>query len=171
MNSNSSPASPEIARRQIPALAGWMVLCFAASATAVLVSTQGWFAQLDKPAWNPPAWVFGPVWTLLYAMMAVAAWLVWRQGGWKANKRALGLFVLQWLLNALWTPLFFGLHRPGLAFAEIVALWLILAITVVGFWRVRKIAGMLLLPYLAWVTFAAALNFAIWWLNHQGAAQ
>jgi tryptophan-rich sensory protein len=98
-------------------------------------------------------------------MMAVAAWLVWRQGGWKAHRRALILFLLQWLLNALWTPLFFGLHRTGLAFADITALWLILAITVVGFWRVRRMAGMLLLPYLAWVTFAAALNFAIWRLN------
>jgi tryptophan-rich sensory protein len=160
-----SVVSLDIVHRQVLALAGWLVLCFAASATAVFVSTQGWFAQLAKPAWNPPAWVFGPVWTLLYAMMAVAAWLVWREGGWRAHGRALSLFLLQWVLNALWTPLFFGLHRPGPAFADIVALWMALAITVVCFGRVRRMAGVLLLPYLAWVTFAAALNFAIWRLN------
>lgn len=98
-------------------------------------------------------------------MMAVAAWLVWREGGWKEQGPALRLFLAQWLLNALWTPLFFGMHRAGLAFAEIVVLWLVLAATVVSFWRVRKPAGILLLPYLAWVTFAAALNFNIWRMN------
>jgi tryptophan-rich sensory protein len=97
--------------------------------------------------------------------MAVAAWLVWREGGWKTQGRALGLFLLQWLLNALWTPLFFGLHRPGLAFAEIVILWLVLAATLASLWRVRKVAGVLLVPYLAWVSFAAVLNFTIWRLN------
>jgi tryptophan-rich sensory protein len=162
---NTADPSPPSARRPVLVLTGWLALCFAASATAVFVSTSGWYAQLVKPAWNPPAWIFGPVWTVLYAMMAVAAWLVWRHGGWKANGRALGLFLLQWLLNALWTPLFFGLHRPGLAFADIAALWVTLAVTVVCFWRVRRVAGVLLLPYLAWVTFAAALNFAVWQLN------
>lgn len=158
--SPSNPVGP-----QIPALIGWLGLCFAAAATAVFVSTGGWYAGLHKPLWNPPAGVFGPVWTLLYVMMAVAAWLVWREGGWKAQGRALGLFVLQWLLNALWTPLFFGMHRPGLAFAEIIMLWLVLAVTLKSFWQVMKTAGMLLVPYLAWVSFAAALNFAIWRLN------
>ena len=162
---NTADPSPPSARRQVLVLTGWLAVCFAASATAAFVSTGGWYAQLVKPAWNPPAWVFGPVWTLLYAMMAVAAWLVWRHGGWKANGRALGLFLLQWLLNALWTPLFFGLHRPGLAFADIAALWVTLTVTVVCFWRVRRVAGVLLLPYLAWATFAAALNFAVWQLN------
>jgi translocator protein len=147
------------------ALIGWLALCFAAAGTAVFVSTDGWYASLHKPAWNPPAWVFGPAWTVLYVMMAVAAWMVWRAGGWKAQGRALGLFLLQWLLNALWTPLFFGLQRPGLAFAEITVLWLVLAATLWSFWRVRKAAGVLLVPYLAWVSFAAALNFTIWRLN------
>jgi len=153
------------ARRQILALVGWLALCLAASATAGLVSLDGWYAGLLKPSWNPPAWLFGPVWILLYVMMAVAAWLVWREGGWKEQGRVLGWFFLQWLLNALWTPLFFGLHRPGLAFAEIIALWLTLATTLVSFWRVRTTAGILLVPYLAWVTFAAILNFTIWRLN------
>ena len=150
---------------QIRALLGWLALCFTAAGTAAFVSTDGWYAGLNKPAWNPPAWVFGPAWTLLYATMAVAAWFVWRDGGWRAQGRALGMFVLQWVLNALWTPLFFGLHRPGLALSDIFALWLALAATLVAFWRVRRVAGVLMLPYLAWVTFATALNFAIWRLN------
>jgi benzodiazapine receptor len=157
--------SPNPADRQTLALVGWLALCFAASGTAVFVSTGGWYAGLYKPVWNPSAWVFGPTWTLLYVMMAVAAWLVWREGGWKARGRALGWFLLQWLLNALWTPLFFGMHRAGLAFAEIIALWLVLAATLRSFWWVRKAAGVLLVPYLAWVSFAAALNFTIRRMN------
>jgi len=147
------------------ALAGWLALCFAAAGTAVFVSTGGWYAALHKPSWNPPAWVFGPAWSLLYVLMAVAAWLVWREGGWKAQGRTLGLFLFQWVLNALWTPLFFGLHRPGLAFAEIVVLWLAIAATLASFWKVRTAAGVLLVPYLAWVSFAAVLNCTIWRLN------
>ncbi len=162
---HASPFSAPRPVRRFPALAGWLVLCLVASGTAVFVSTGGWYAALHKPAWNPPAWLFGPVWTLLYLMMAVAAWLVWCEGGWKAQGRALGLFVGQWLLNTLWTPLFFGLHLAGPAFGEIVVLWLVLAVTLHAFWRVRRVAGILLLPYLAWVSFAAALNFALWRLN------
>ena len=124
-----------------------------------------WYAALHKPSWNPPPWVFGPAWTFLYITMAVAAWVVWREGGWKAQRRALGLFIVQWFLNALWTPLFFGAHLPGVAFGEIVLLWLAIAATLVAFWRVKKAAGLLLVPYLAWVSFAAALNFTIWRLN------
>lgn len=161
----TTQSSHPSAGRSIIALIGWLVLCFAAAGTAVFVSTDGWYVALHKPSWNPPAWLFGPAWTLLYITMAVAAWLVWREGGWKAQGRALGLFLLQWFLNALWTPLFFGLHRPGLAFAEIVLLWLAIAATLVSFWRVRQVAGILLVPYLAWVSFAAALNFTIWRLN------
>jgi len=160
LNPSSRPAG-----RQTLALIGWLALCFAASGTAVFVSIGGWYSSLNKPSWNPPPWIFGPVWSLLYMMMAVAAWLVWREGGWKRNGRTLGLFLLQWLLNALWTPLFFGMHRSGLAFAEIIMLWIVLAATLRLFWRVSKVAGVLLVPYLAWVSLAAALNFAIWRLN------
>ena len=156
---------PRGAGRQTIALIGWLALCFVAAGTAVFVSTDGWYAALHKPSWNPPAWLFGPAWILLYITMAVAAWLVWREGGWKTQGRTLGLFLLQWLLNALWTPLFFGLHRPGLAFAEIILLWLAIAATLALFWRVRRVAGVLLVPYLAWVSFAAELNFTIWRLN------
>ncbi len=148
----------------LPLLA-WLAFCFTAAGTSFFVSTDGWYAGLQKPSWNPPSWVFAPAWTLLYAMMAVAAWLVWRRGGWQFQRTALGLFVFQWLLNALWTPLFFGLHLPGVAAAEILLLWLALAATVILFWRVRPEAGVLLVPYLAWVTFAAALNVTIWRLN------
>jgi len=107
----------------------------------------------------------GAVWTLLYSMMAVAAWLVWRDGGWKAQKRALGLYLAQWALNALWTPLFFGLHRPGLAFAEIIALDVAVLGTLIAFWHVRRAAGLLLVPYALWVLFATILNCAIWGMN------
>jgi tryptophan-rich sensory protein len=147
------------------ALVGWLALTFAAAATGVFVSSGGWYASLAKPAWNPPSWLFGPVWTLLYAMMAVAAWLVWREGGWKAQKRTLGLYLVQWALNALWTPLFFGLQRPGLAFAEIITLDMAVLGTLMAFWRVRRAAGLLLVPHTLWVAFATVLNITIWRLN------
>ncbi|MEN9678424.1 MAG: hypothetical protein RIS76_4320, partial [Verrucomicrobiota bacterium] len=121
--------------------------------------------QLRKPDWNPPSWIFAPVWSALYTMMAVAAWLVWRRGGWREQRGPLGCFLLQWFLNALWTPLFFGLHLPGIALVEILMLWGALVVTAVCFWRVRPVAGVLLLPYLAWVSFAAFLNFTLWRLN------
>lgn len=158
------PSPPSVGRVRL-ALVGWLILCFAASGTGVFISTDGWYTGLRKPAWTPPGWLFGPVWMLLYAMMGVAAWLVWREGGWKRQGRALGLFLLQWVLNALWTPLFFGLHLPGPAFAEIVLLWMAIVATVVAFARVRTTAAVLLVPYLIWVTFAAGLNFALWRLN------
>jgi benzodiazapine receptor len=151
--------------RSIPALIGWLALTFCAAATGVFVSTGGWYAALVKPAWNPPGWLFGPVWTLLYTMMAVAAWLVWQKGGWKAQKRALVLYLVQWTLNALWTPLFFGLHQPGWAFAEILVLDLAVLATLLAFWPVRRAAALLLLPYAAWIAFATVLNFTIWQLN------
>lgn len=147
------------------ALVGWLALTFAAAATGVFVSPGGWYSSLAKPPWNPPSWLFGPVWTLLYAMMAVAAWLVWREGGWKAQGRALGLYLAQWALNALWTPLFFGLRRPGLAFAEIIALDAAVLLTLAAFWRAKRLSGLLLVPYMLWVAFATVLNMVIWRLN------
>jgi translocator protein len=153
------------AGRKWPGLVGWLALTYSASATAAFVSTGGWYAELAKPAWNPPNWVFGPAWTLLYALMAVAAWRVWLRGGWARQKVALGIFVAQWALNALWTPLFFGLQQPDWAFAEILILLLAILATIRAFWRIDRPAGLLLLPYAAWVAFATALNFAIWRLN------
>jgi len=124
-----------------------------------------WYRALDKPPWTPPGWVFGPAWTLLYLSMGVAAWLVWRE---RLGSRALlplALFGAQLVLNGLWSWLFFGLRRPDLALADILALWLAIAATIVAFWGVRPVAGALLLPYLAWVTFATALNADIWRRN------
>ena len=155
----------ESKQHDVLALAGWIALTFGAALTGVFVSTGGWYAQLVKPAWNPPGWVFGPVWTLLYSMMAVAAWLVWQRGGWAGQRWPLGLYLLQWALNALWTPLFFGLQRPGLAFAEITVLACAVLATLVSFWKVRRSAGALMVLYALWVGFAAVLNFAIWRLN------
>jgi translocator protein len=146
-------------------LVGWLLLTFGASATAAFVSTDGWYAELAKPTWNPPGWIFGPVWTTLYLMMAVAAWRVWLRGGWAQQKMALGLFLLQWALNALWTPLFFGLHQPGWALLEILLLLAVLLATIRAFWSADRIASALLFPYAAWVAFASVLNGAIWWLN------
>jgi tryptophan-rich sensory protein len=147
------------------ALFGWLILTFSAVGTGMFISTGRWYASLVKPAWNPPNWVFGPVWTLLYAMMAVAAWLVWREGGWKRHRRPLSLYVLQWALNALWTPLFFGLHQPGLAFFELLALLAAILATHAAFRQVSRPAALLLVPYAAWVVFAGLLNFTIWRLN------
>ena len=146
-------------------LIGWLVACFGAAALGGLFMPGEWYAGLKKPSWNPPGWVFGPVWSALYAMMAVAAWLVWKRGGIAAQRGPLGLFLVQLALNAAWTPLFFGLHWPGVAFAEIVLLWLAIAATLAAFRRTSPAAAWLLAPYLAWVSFAAALNFALWRLN------
>lgn len=124
-----------------------------------------WYAGLQKPTWNPPSWVFGPVWTALYTMMAVAAWLVWRCGGWRAQRRALGFYLVQLTLNAAWTPLFFGFHRPGLALIDIVLMFVAIVATMMAFFRVSRMAAVLLGPYLLWVGFASVLNFSLWWMN------
>jgi tryptophan-rich sensory protein len=122
---------------------------------------DGWYAKLRKPAWNPPGWVFGPVWTVLYLTMAVAMWLVWKAAP-EASVLPFRLYAVQLLLNHLWSPVFFLLKRPGAAFAVIAALWLAIVATTVCFaWRV-PLAGQLMIPYLAWVSFAAVLNHRIW---------
>lgn len=152
-------------RRSALALAAWLALSFAAAAMGGLFLPGEWYAGLRKPAWNPPNGIFAPVWTALYTIMAVAAWLVWRRGGFAGQRRALSLFLLQLLFNALWSPLFFGLRNPALGFLDIVLLWLALLATMITFWKARRLAGALLLPYLAWVTFASALNLTLWRLN------
>jgi tryptophan-rich sensory protein len=126
---------------------------------------RDWYPTLHKPAWTPPDWLFGPVWTALYVLMALAAWLVWRRAGWPASRTALGLFAVQLLLNVAWSGLFFALHSPGLAFAEILLLWSAIVATLWAFGRVSAPAAGLLVPYLLWVTYAAALNGAIWRMN------
>lgn len=151
--------------RAVVGLAGWLLFTFAATLGGLVGAPGEWYASLDKPAWTPPGWVFGPAWTLLYTMMAVAAWLVWLRGGLRHRRLELSAFGIQWLFNALWTPLFFGLQRPGLALVDIVLLWLAAAVTMVLFLRIRPVAGWLLVPYLLWLTFAAVLNAAIWRMN------
>lgn len=147
------------------ALGLWIAFSFAAAIGGAFTEMGAWYRSLEMPGWNPPGWVFGPVWTALYVMLGVAAWRVWRHGGFRQQKVALGAFGAQWILNALWTPLFFGMHRPGLALIDLMLLWVAALVTTVLFWRTDRVAGGLLVPYMLWLSFAAALNFAIWRLN------
>jgi translocator protein len=165
MDSASATSFAPSPTRSAMVFAGWLVATFAAAAMGSFFLPGEWYALLHKPVWNPPNWIFGPVWTALYTIMAVAAWLVWKRGSFARQRVALSLFLLQLLFNALWSPLFFGLQSPGLAFVDLLALWLALLVTVAAFWKAHRLAGAMLLPYLAWVTFAGALNFAIWRLN------
>jgi benzodiazapine receptor len=142
------------------------IVCFAAAWVGSLLTRPAlvpWYAGLAKPPWTPPNWVFAPAWTTLFALMAIAAWLVWRRAGLVSTPMA--LFLLQLLLNVTWSGLFFGLQSPGAAMAEIVVLWGAILATTIGFWRVDRLAGWLFVPYLAWVAYAAALNFSIWRRN------
>lgn len=154
-------------KRQSLGLIGWFVVTFAAGSAGAMASRNAatFYAQLSRPAWAPPAWLFGPVWSGLYVLMALAAWLVWRKHGFSGASTALRLFIIQLLANALWTWLFFGLHHGALSLAEIVVLWLLIAATISAFWPLQRLAAVLLLPYLAWVTFAAALALSLWRLN------
>lgn len=146
-----------------------LLVVFAVSAVGswvTLPKIPTWYAGLVKPSFNPPSWLFGPVWTALYAGMAVAAWRVWTAGGDDAERQlALALFWVQLALNAIWSPIFFGLERPGVALVVILAMWLAIAATMVRFFRIDRLAGWLFVPYLCWVSFATVLNGAIFWLN------
>lgn len=146
----------------------FIVVCLGVGGLGAIATTpeiEGWYTTIAKPSWNPPGWIFGPVWTTLYVMMAVAAWLVWRPEGFKAATTPLTLFAAQLILNVAWSWIFFGMHQPSWAFAEIVFLWLAILATTVAFFTSSKIAGSLMVPYLAWVSFASVLNFTIWRLN------
>lgn len=150
------------------ALAAFLALCLGAGALGGLATAphiEGWYATLEKPAWNPPDWVFGPVWTTLFAMMGVAAWLVWRRAGLAGARAAFTLFALQLGLNVGWSYLFFAAQQPGWALVELVGLWLAIAATIAAFARHSRPAAWLLTPYLAWVTFAGVLNATLWHLN------
>ncbi len=155
--------------KEVGGLLAWLLLSFAAAAVGAAASVQAatFYQRLSQPAWAPPASVFGPVWSALYALMGIAAWLVWREGGFGRHRGVLVLFVIQLAVNALWSWLFFGWHLGALALGDIVILWLLIAATLVGFWRTHPAAGMLLIPYLCWVSFAAALNYAVWQMNPQ----
>ena len=149
----------------IVALAGFIAACFLAAMIGAFFRPGEWYERLRKPSWRPPNRLFAPVWTALYVMIAVSGWLVWREAGFAGAALPLSVYALQLVLNAAWTPLFFGLHRPDLGFVDIVLVWLSIVATIVLFMPINIGAALLLVPYLAWVTFAAALNFAVWRLN------
>lgn len=146
----------------------FLILCLGVSALGAWVtrpSISTWYVGLSRPWGTPPNWVFGPVWTILYFMMALSAWWVWKELPWKKSRGPLTLFFLQLTLNAIWSWLFFGFQRPDLALVEIVTLWFAIGMTVMSFWNARTLAGALMLPYWAWISFAAYLNFGFWRLN------
>lgn len=153
--------------RQVLGFLGWLSICFAATALGALASAQAgaFYKSLVRPPWAPPGWLFGPVWTVLYLLMAMSAWLIWREHGLRKAGPALALFVFQLAVNALWTWLFFVWHLGALAFAEILFLWLLIMATAIMFWRRNRVAGALLIPYLAWVTFASVLTWSVWKSN------
>ena len=146
---------------------GWMLATLVAGAVGALSTrnARDFYAGLVKPAWAPPGWLFGPVWTLLYVLMGVAAWLVWRKEGWSGARTALSLFLIQLFFNALWSWIFFSWHRGGFAFAEILVLLALIVATMLAFARVQPTSTLLLVPYLLWVAFATALTYSIWRAN------
>jgi len=159
--------APESLKAQSFGLVGWLIATFAAGGVGAIASARAasFYGELSQPAWAPPAWLFGPVWSVLYVSMAVAAWLVWRERGFRGARAALWLFVIQLTANALWTWLFFVLHQGALSLAEIVVLCVLIAATISRFWSIHRFAALLLVPYLAWVSFASALTLALWRLN------
>lgn len=152
---------------QFKGLLAWLAITFAAAGIGAIASSSAaeFYAMLRLPSWAPPASVFGPAWTLLYVMMAFAAWTVWRVRGTSTAPRTLALYVVQLVVNALWSVLFFGMRLGVAAFADVVLLFLLVGATTVAFWRVRTLAGVMMLPYLAWVGFACALTFTTWRMN------
>jgi benzodiazapine receptor len=130
--------------------------------TAPAVQPGGWYGTLPKPPWTPPSWVFGPAWSTLYLLMGIAAWLVWRARGHARIAAPMALFTIQLILNAAWSIVFFGQRQVGFSMVIIVLLWLAILLTLISFWRVNRVAGWLLVPYLAWVSYASTLNWGIW---------
>ena len=156
-----------VSRKQALGLAGWLASTFATGGIGAIASASAasFYGELSQPSWAPPAWLFGPVWSALYFLMGIAAWLVWREHGFRGAPTALKLFVAQLFANALWTWIFFVWHQGALSLAEIVVLWLLIACTILAFWRLHRLAALLLVPYLAWVSFATALTASLWRLN------
>jgi tryptophan-rich sensory protein len=154
---------------QIGGLIAWLVVAFIFAGIGAVASVEAssFYSQLQRPVWAPPAGVFGPVWTTLYAFMGIAAWLVWRVAGFAVVRTALLLFLVQLVINSLWSWLFFGWHLGGWAFADVIVLWFLIVATLIAFWQNSRLAGLLLVPYLLWVSFAAVLNYTVWQLNPQ----
>lgn len=156
-------------RAQVVGLIGWMLASFAAAVIGGIASANAgeFYQQLDRPDWAPPSWLFGPVWSVLYAFQGVSAWLVWRERFANGRHLALGFFLAQLVVNGLWSWLFFAWQLGGLAFGEVILLFAMIVVTAIMFWRIRPLASVLLLPYLLWVGYASALTFAIWQRNPQ----
>ena len=154
-------------QRQLLGLVAWILVSFTAAAIGAFASitAASFYGHLARPNWAPPSWLFAPVWSVLYVLMGLAAWLVWRSHGFKAARTALVLFISQLAANALWTWLFFAWRLGAAAFAEILILWILIVVTIALFLRLNTLAGVLMIPYLAWVTFACALTFSVWRLN------
>lgn len=146
-------------------LAASIALPLLLGAVGGLATDSGWYVELHRPSFAPPGWVFGPVWTVLYGSMGTAAWWVWRAAGWPRARHALGWYAAQLLLNALWSPIFFGLRAMGWALIDIGLMGVAIVGTLVAFYRIERRAGLLLVPYLLWVAFAAVLNWSLWTLN------
>ena len=144
----------------LASLAVFVGLCFAAASSGAIFKPDEWYRGLAKPPWQPPDWLFAPVWTILFIMIAVSGWLVWRAAGWDAAP-AFAAYGVNLILNAIWSGLFFGLRRPDLAFYELIALWLSTALLITLFGPISANAAWLLAPYLAWVSFAGVLNYSI----------
>jgi len=163
-----------VALRRAVALIAFLVVAFLPATIGAQWMPDAWYAALRKPAWNPPNGVFAPVWTTLYALIGISGWVAWREVWEKravpagTGRAGFALYAAQLGLNAAWTWIFFGLHRPGVAFAEIALMWAVILANTVVFWRIRPLAGALLLPYLAWVGFASVLNGTLWRLNAGG---
>ncbi|MFZ3220483.1 MAG: TspO/MBR family protein [Rhodoferax sp.] len=156
-------------RSQTVGLAGWLVIVFIATAigAAASIGASTFYAQLVRPTWAPPASAFGPVWSVLYLLMGIAAWRVWREQGARHLSVALTLFMAQLCANALWSWLFFAWRNGAFAFAEVLVLLGLIAATIAAFWRINRLAGALMLPYLAWVCLASALTWSVWQSNPQ----
>lgn len=153
---------------QTAGLIVFLILCLGVGALGGMATTPeiaGWYSTLNKPTWNPPPSIFGPVWTTLYLMMALSAWLIWRKGGLQKNRIPLAAFAVQLILNLAWSWIFFSMHQIGGAFVEITVLWSSILLTGILFHKNSKLASVLLLPYLCWVSFATYLNFTLWQLN------
>ncbi len=162
---------PHSGKVELMGIVGWLSVCYTIAGAGAAMTMSGllsWYPSLQKPWFNPPNWVFGPVWMILYTMMGVSAWLVWRERKLNELQTPMGWFTLQLALNLAWSSLFFSYQNPGLAFVEILLMWVAILATIISFWDVSRLASILLVPYLGWVTFASLLNFAIWRLNEVG---
>ena len=153
------------AGKSFAGLCFWLALCFFAESSAVIFLPGRWYSHLHKAPWTPPSYLFAPIWTTLYLAMAVAAWLVWREGGFRKQSFPLSLFAVQLFLNSAWSFICFGLHVLPLSMVDMMLLWIAVLATMLAFFRVNRLAGWLFVPYLAFVTFAASLNVALWWMN------